>query len=79
MYYLRTRPAVNAVQFTVNKLALKESTSNSTISLDEEMSIEEALTTKGKELRQVFDDKLNKQNKGNEEAEQQTECLMCSG
>uniref|UniRef100_A0A1I8B786 Ribonucleoside-diphosphate reductase n=1 Tax=Meloidogyne hapla TaxID=6305 RepID=A0A1I8B786_MELHA len=47
--------------------------------LDEEMSIEEALTTKGKELRQVFDDKLNKQNKGNEEAEQQTECLMCSG
>nr|CAD2170336.1 unnamed protein product [Meloidogyne enterolobii] len=73
MYYLRTRPAVNAIQFTVNKLALKESSSTTTtISLEEEMSdtLEEGettmiVTTKGvvKEQvrRQVFDDKLNKQ------------------
>nr|CAD2200851.1 unnamed protein product [Meloidogyne enterolobii] len=83
MYYLRTRPAVNAIQFTVNKLALKESSSTTTtISLEEEMSdtLEEEgettmiVTTKGvvKEQvrRQVFDDKLNKQKQqegGNEE------------
>lgn len=62
MYYLRTRPAVNPVQFTVDKLALNEST-----------------LLKGKEIRQVFDDKVNKQKQENEEEEQQTECMMCSG
>ena len=61
LYYLRTRPAVNPVQFTVDKQAMKE-----------ELKLE------GKELRQVFDDKLNKQKQGNGEAEQQTDCLMCS-
>lgn len=29
MYYLRTRPAVNAIQFTVDKLALKANNRNS--------------------------------------------------
>ena len=30
MYYLRTKPAVNAVQFTVDKRALRQSNSAST-------------------------------------------------
>jgi hypothetical protein len=63
MYYLRTRPAVDAVKFTVNKQTLKEA---EMMDLDQKENV-------GREPLK------NSMNKLNQQTPEPIECLMCSG
>ncbi|XP_054715256.1 ribonucleoside-diphosphate reductase large subunit-like [Uloborus diversus] len=49
MYYLRTKPAVNAIQFTVDKKALKENNPPSALSLKEKQMSEMVCSLQNKE------------------------------
>lgn len=64
MYYLRTRPAVDAIKFTVNKQSLKEA---------EMMEMDQQKENVG------HDAFKNSTNKLNQQTPEQPECLMCSG
>ena len=72
MYYLRTRPAVDAVKFTVNKQALREAETNK-LAKEEEM-----VNGDGKQhlLRPALGQLSNKLN---QQTPEPPECLMCSG
>lgn len=72
MYYLRTRPAVDAVQFTVDKMALR-----GTIAKDESVEID---VLKDKENISANSElRLPSKRKYNEQLEESDGCLMCSG
>ncbi|KAI3419698.1 Ribonucleoside-diphosphate reductase large subunit [Globodera pallida] len=76
MYYLRTRPAVDAVQFTVDKLALRalvalENKADIVVGQDNKENI-----VTNSEVRAPAKRKLQKTD---EEQEEESGCLMCSG
>jgi len=74
MYYLRTRPAVDAVKFTVDKLALRESSQSSTNS-EKEASI----FGSGANMKTAGDQNLPKTAQCSLNPDENEGCLMCSG
>lgn len=77
MYYLRTRPAVDAVKFTVNKQALREAETNK-LAKDEAMM--NGIAADGKQQQNLLRPALGQlSNKLNQQTPEPPECLMCSG
>ncbi|KAL3101401.1 hypothetical protein niasHT_021519 [Heterodera trifolii] len=72
MYYLRTRPAVDAVQFTVDKMALR-----GTIANDE--SVEIGVLKDKENICSNSEFRVPSKRKCNEQLEEGDGCLMCSG